>query len=136
VRAGLDPNVLVSALVSRAGPSREIVDAWIFRSMTDETWTALADPHRRAVLSLLRERPCAVGELVEQLGVTQPTASKHLRVLREAGLVRVRKDAQRRIYTIDPGPIAELDAWLGPNRSLWNEHLDALGRHLDDETED
>jgi DNA-binding transcriptional ArsR family regulator len=104
--------------------------------MIDETWAALGDPHRRAVLSMLRERPCAVGELVDGLGVTQPTASKHLRVLREAGLVRVRKDAQRRIYTIDPGPIAELDAWLGPYRRLWNEHLDALGRHLDDETEE
>ncbi|MEA2355068.1 MAG: hypothetical protein QOD61_1197 [Solirubrobacteraceae bacterium] len=104
--------------------------------MIDETWTALADPHRRAVLAVLRDRPAAVGELVERLGVTQPTASKHLRVLREAGLVRVRKDAQRRIYTIDPGPMAELDAWLRPYRRLWNEHLDALGRHLDDERED
>ncbi len=84
---------------------------------------------------MLRERACAVGELVEELGLTQPTTSKHLRVLRDVGLVQVRKEAQRRIYTIDPGPIAELDAWLTPYRRLWNARLDALGRHLDNDKE-
>lgn len=94
-------------------------------------WTALADPHRRAVLETLRARPCSVGELVAELGYSQPTTSKHLRVLRSAGMVRVRRDAQRRIYAIDPAPIAELDAWLQPYRRLWNDRLDALGAHLD-----
>jgi DNA-binding transcriptional ArsR family regulator len=93
------------------------------------------DPHRRAVLDLLRERACAVSELVEELGLTQPTVSKHLRVLRDVGLVQVRKAAQRRIYTIEPAPMVELDAWLAPYRYLWNDRLDALGRHLDNQKE-
>jgi DNA-binding transcriptional ArsR family regulator len=101
----------------------------------ETTWAALSDPNRRAVLGLLRERPRAVGELVGALELTQPTTSKHLRVLRQAGLVRVLPEAQRRIYAIDPGPLAELDAWLDPYRALWNDRLDALGRHLD-ETEE
>jgi DNA-binding transcriptional ArsR family regulator len=100
--------------------------------MSDVIWAALVDPHRRAVLDLLRERDRSVTELVDELGVTQPTASKHLRVLRAAGLVRVRKDAQRRIYAIDLEPIAELDQWLAPYRRLWNDRLDILGRHLDE----
>jgi DNA-binding transcriptional ArsR family regulator len=83
------------------------------------------------MLELLLERPRPVGELVDQLGLTQPGTSKHLRVLREAGLVQVRQEAQRRVYAIDPGPLAELDVWLAPYRRLWNESLDALGRHLD-----
>ncbi|HWM35811.1 MAG TPA: metalloregulator ArsR/SmtB family transcription factor [Streptomyces sp.] len=97
----------------------------------DATWSALADPHRRAMLDALRERACSVGELVDELGFTQPTTSKHLRVLREAGLVHVRTQAQRRIYSINHERMAELDAWLAPFRQLWNERLDALGRHLD-----
>lgn len=101
--------------------------------MTEAIWSALVDPHRRAVLDVLRVQPCAVGELVARLGYTQPTTSKHLRVLRDAGLVRVRKRAQQRIYAIDPAPIADLDAWLAPYRRLWNDSLDALGRHLDDD---
>jgi DNA-binding transcriptional ArsR family regulator len=95
------------------------------------TWAALSDPHRRAALSLLLERPRPVGELVEHLGLSQPGTSKHLRVMREAGLVRVRIEAQRRVYEIDPAPLAELDAWLEPYRQLWEARLDALGRHLD-----
>jgi DNA-binding transcriptional ArsR family regulator len=91
----------------------------------------LADPHRRAALELLRERPRSVGELVEGLGLTQPGTSKHLRVLREAGLVTARTDAQRRVYAINPRPFAELDSWLTPYRRMWEEHLDALERHLD-----
>jgi len=99
--------------------------------MPDAIWSALADPHRRAVLSRLCGRPHDVGELVEALGLSQPTVSKHLRVLREAGLVQVQGAAQRRIYSIDPEPFAELDAWLEPYRRLWNDRLDALGRYLD-----
>jgi DNA-binding transcriptional ArsR family regulator len=95
------------------------------------TWAALADPHRRAMLELLRESPRAVGELVEITGLTQPGTSKHLRVLRDAGLVRARTEAQRRIYTLDPGPLVELDAWLDPYRRVWERSLDALERHLD-----
>src|SRR5215218_9957434 len=107
----------------------------MFVGRRETTWTALADPNRRSVVGLLRRRPHAVGELVGALGLTQPATSKHLRVLREAGLVRVLPEAQRRIYALDPGPLAELDAWLDPYRALWNDRLDALGRHLD-ETEE
>ena len=94
-------------------------------------WSALADPHRRAALELLLERPRPVGELSERLGLSQPGTSKHLRVLREAGLVQVRREAQRRVYALDPGPLSQLDVWLAPYRRLWNERLDALGEHLD-----
>jgi DNA-binding transcriptional ArsR family regulator len=97
-----------------------------------QLWTALADPHRRTIVALLLERPRSVGEIVEACGLSQPSTSKHLKVLREAGLVRVRQDAQRRVYALDPAPIAELDAWLAPYRKLWNESLDALGRRLDE----
>ncbi len=95
------------------------------------TWTALADPNRRAVLELLRERPRPVGELVAQLGLSQPATSKHLRVLREAGLVSATAHAQRRVYGVNPRPLAELDTWLEPYRQLWERRLDALERHLD-----
>ena len=91
----------------------------------------LAEPTRRQILDLLRDRERSVGELVEQVGLSQPGVSKHLRVLREAGLVRVRQDAQRRWYGISPAPLAELDAWLAPYRRLWSDRLDALERHLD-----
>ena len=76
----------------------------------------------------------SVGELVERLGLTQPQTSKHLRVLRDAGLVRVEQRAQRRIYAVEPGPMTELDQWLAPYRRLWNARLDRLGAHLDKET--
>jgi DNA-binding transcriptional ArsR family regulator len=95
-------------------------------------WTALADPHRRAIVALLLEHPRPVGEIVEACGLSQPSTSKHLKVLREAGLVRVRQDAQRRVYALDPAPIAALDVWLAPYRKLWNTSLDALGRRLDE----
>jgi DNA-binding transcriptional ArsR family regulator len=91
----------------------------------------LAEPARRRILDLLLERPHMVGELTEQLGLTQPGTSKHLRVLREAGLVRVRQDAQRRWYELRPEPLIEIDEWLTPYRWLWTERLDALERHLD-----
>jgi DNA-binding transcriptional ArsR family regulator len=96
------------------------------------TWTALADPHRRTALALLLERPRAVGELSDHLGLSQPGTSKHLRILREAGLVKVHPDAQRRVYELEPAPLAELFDWLTPYRAFWEQRLDALGRHLDD----
>jgi DNA-binding transcriptional ArsR family regulator len=96
------------------------------------TWSALSDPHRRAVLRLLLERPRPAGELVERLGLSQPGTSKHLRILREAGLVRVRPEAQRRVYELEPAPLAELADWLAPYRAVWEGRLDALGRHLND----
>ena len=99
------------------------------------TWTALIDPTRRDMLDRLRRRPHSVGDLAATLKLSQPTTSKHLRVLRQAGLVQVLPDAQRRIYAIDPAPLAELDEWLRPYRALWNESLDALGRHLDETKE-
>ena len=95
------------------------------------TWAALADPHRRAMLELLRESPRAVGELVQITGLTQPGTSKHLRVLRDSGLVVARTEAQRRIYALDARPLAELEVWLEPYRSRWESSLDALERHLD-----
>ena len=91
----------------------------------------LAEPTRRRILDLLLERPRLVGEITAQLGLSQPGTSKHLRVLREAGLVRVRADAQRRWYELNPEPLAEVDAWLTPYRWLWADRLDALERHLD-----
>jgi DNA-binding transcriptional ArsR family regulator len=91
----------------------------------------LAEPVRRRILDLLLERPRPVGELVDQLGLSQPGTSKHLRVLREAGLVRVRQDAQRRWYELRPEPLTEIDEWLQPYRRLWADRLDALERHLD-----
>jgi DNA-binding transcriptional ArsR family regulator len=99
--------------------------------MTDTMWAALADPKRRALLDLLRAQPRSVNALVDALAVSQPTASKQLRVLRTAGLVQVETDAQRRIYAVAPAGFGELDAWLAPYRALWNESLDALGAHLD-----
>ena len=94
-------------------------------------FTLIADPHRRAILDLLREREQPVGELVDALALAQPAVSKHLRVLRDAGLVHARVDAQRRVYRVDPRPLRELDAWLAPYRQMWNTSLDALQRELD-----
>lgn len=91
----------------------------------------LADPARRRILDLLLQRPRRVGELTDELGLSQPGTSKHLRVLREAGLVRVRRDAQRRWYELCPEPLAEVDEWLTPYRWLWADRFDALERHLD-----
>jgi DNA-binding transcriptional ArsR family regulator len=91
----------------------------------------LAEPRRREILDLLRERERSVNELVERVAISQPGVSKHLRVLREAGLVDVRPEAQRRIYLVRPAPLMELDAWIAPYRRLWADKLDALERHLD-----
>ncbi|GAA2995038.1 ArsR/SmtB family transcription factor [Actinokineospora diospyrosa] len=95
------------------------------------TFTVLAEPTRRRILDLLLVQPRSVGELVAELGLTQPGTSKHLKVLREAGLVRVRRDAQRRWYELRPEPLAEVDTWLAPYRRLWaagpERHLDTAG---------
>lgn len=92
----------------------------------------LAEPSRRRILDLLRMGEHPVGELVAALGLTQPAVSKHLRVLRDAGLVEVRADAQRRLYRLAAGPLREVDEWLAPYRADWASHLDDLARHLDD----
>jgi DNA-binding transcriptional ArsR family regulator len=95
-------------------------------------FAVLAEPNRRQILDLLRERERPVGEIVDALAVTQPTVSKHLRALREAGVVDARVDAQRRVYRLRPGPLREIDAWLEPYRAMWEGSLDALERHLDE----
>jgi DNA-binding transcriptional ArsR family regulator len=95
------------------------------------TFDVVGEPTRRRILDLLRDAPRPVGELVRLLGCSQPGASKHLRVLRDAGLVAVRPEAQRRVYVLRPQPLAEIDAWLAPYRGLWAERLGALERHLD-----
>ena len=90
----------------------------------------LAEPSRRRVLDLLLEEERTVGELVDALRMSQPAVSKHLRVLRDAGLVEARVDAQRRVYRLRPEPLAEMDAWLEPYRRFWRGRLDSLQRHL------
>jgi DNA-binding transcriptional ArsR family regulator len=92
----------------------------------------LAEPSRRRIMDLLLSGERPVGELVAALAMSQPSVSRHLRVLREAGLVGVRIDAQRRLYRIDPRPLRALDEWLAPYRALWTARLDALERHLGD----
>ncbi len=91
----------------------------------------IAEPNRRAILSLLVSSQQSVGEIERQLRMPQPTVSKHLRVLREAGFVESTVDAQRRLYRLKPEPLQEVDAWLAPFRRFWSAHLDALERHLD-----
>jgi DNA-binding transcriptional ArsR family regulator len=97
----------------------------------ESVFEVLAEPNRRAILDLLLRSERSVGEIERELDRPQPTISKHLRVLREAGLVESRVAAQRRMYRIRPMPLVELDAWLAPFRRLWTDHLDALERHLD-----
>lgn len=91
----------------------------------------IAEPNRRAILSLLIASQLSVGEIERQLQMTQPTVSKHLRVLREAGVVDCTVDAQRRLYFVKPEPLREVEAWLAPFRRVWSAHVDALERHLD-----
>ncbi|WP_333610828.1 metalloregulator ArsR/SmtB family transcription factor [Brevundimonas bullata] len=94
---------------------------------------ALSEPHRMAIIAMLTDGERPAGDFVDALPISQPTVSKHLSVLREAGLVTVRKDAQRRLYRLNPAPLAELDAWLQPYRRFWVDRLDALESHLDKE---
>lgn len=98
--------------------------------MNAHAFTVLAEPTRLQILNELRNSECHVGHLIDALGLTQPLISKHLKVLRDAGFVRSRSAAQRRIYQIEPAPFQALDEWLEPYRELWTKHLDALERHL------
>ena len=91
----------------------------------------IAEPNRRAILSLLVASEQSVGEIERRLHMSQPAVSKHLRVLREAGFVESTVDAQRRLYRVKPEPLQEVDAWLAPFRRFWSAHVDALERHLD-----
>lgn len=95
-------------------------------------YEALAEPTRRRILDLLLEHPRTVNELTELLGMSQPGISKHLRVLREVGLVQARQDAQRRWYELRPEPLAEIDAWLGGYRHLWEQRFNRLEQYLND----
>jgi DNA-binding transcriptional ArsR family regulator len=98
-----------------------------------DAFEAIAEPNRRRILDLLRggERPA--GDVVEALAISQPGVSKHLKLLREAGLVRVRADGQRRLYSVAPDELAPVEAWLRPHLDVWRERLDDLERHLDEE---
>ena len=96
------------------------------------SFAVLAEPTRREILDLLRDGERLVGDLVDRLAISQPAVSKHLRVLRDAGLVEVRADAQRRLYRVRPQPLAEIDEWLAPYRRLWSRSFDRLERHLED----
>jgi DNA-binding transcriptional ArsR family regulator len=96
----------------------------------------LAEARRRDILDLVRDGERSVGELVTALSMSQPAVSKHLRVLREAGLVEARVDEQRRLYRLRPGPLRELDAWLAPYRQSWDTSLDKLAAHLDEMADD
>jgi DNA-binding transcriptional ArsR family regulator len=100
-----------------------------------DTFAALAEPTRRRIVDELRVSERSVNELVEALAMSQPAVSKHLRVLRETGLVDRRTEAQQRIYRIEAEPFRALDQWLEPYRRLWTRHLDALERHLDNKEE-
>jgi DNA-binding transcriptional ArsR family regulator len=97
----------------------------------ESAFAVLAEPSRRAILALLAAGQRTVGDLESQLNLSQPSVSKHLRVLREAGFVDVTTEAQRRVYRIRPEPLQEVDAWLEPFRRYWSLHVDALERHLD-----
>jgi len=97
----------------------------------ESVFEVIAEPNRRGILSLLASSERSVGEIERRLGMTQPTVSKHLRVLREAGFVESTVDAQRRLYRLKPGALQEVDAWLAPFRRFWSAHVDALERHLD-----
>src|SRR5437879_13414703 len=97
----------------------------------ESVFEVIAEPNRRAILSLLVSSEQSVGEIGRQLRMPQPTVSKHLRVLREAGFVECTVDAQRRLYRLKPEPFQQVDAWLAPFRRFWSAHLDALERHLD-----
>jgi DNA-binding transcriptional ArsR family regulator len=98
--------------------------------MASIVFEALADPTRRRVLELLAERELTAGEIAAAFTVSRPAVSRHLRVLREAGLVKARRDSQRRVYGLDPGPLHELDLWLERYRRFWPDRLDALEEHL------
>src|SRR5215471_17604346 len=97
----------------------------------ESVFEIIAEPNRRAILSLLASSEQSVGEIERQLHMSQPAVSKHLRVLRDAGIVEATVDAQRRLYRLKPEPLQEVDAWLDQFRRFWSAHIDALERHLD-----
>jgi DNA-binding transcriptional ArsR family regulator len=97
----------------------------------ESSFAIIAEPNRRAILGLLASSERSVGELEQALQLSQPSISKHLRVLREAGFVESRVEAQRRVYSFRPEPLMEIDAWLVPFRRFWTTRVDALERHLD-----
>jgi DNA-binding transcriptional ArsR family regulator len=97
----------------------------------ESAFTIVAEPNRRAILSLLLSSERSVGEIEGELRLSQPSVSKHLRVLREAGFVESRIEAQRRLYRLRPEPLMELEAWLVPFRRFWSQHVDALEQHLE-----
>jgi DNA-binding transcriptional ArsR family regulator len=99
--------------------------------VVESTFSIIAEPNRRAILSLLASSEQSVGDIERRLRMPQPSVSKHLRLLRDAGFVEARVDAQRRLYRIRPEPLMEVDEWLAPFRRLWSTHVDALERHLD-----
>src|SRR5271163_1950366 len=102
-----------------------------YTKRVESVFEIIAEPNRRAILSLLVSSQQSVGQIERQLRMPQPTVSKHLRVLREAGFVESTVDAQRRLYRLKPEPLQEVDAWLAPFRRFWSAHVDALERHLD-----
>jgi DNA-binding transcriptional ArsR family regulator len=97
----------------------------------ESAFEIIAEPNRRAILGLLVSSQQSVGEIERRLRMPQPTVSKHLRVLRDAGFVESTVDAQRRLYRLKPEPFQQVDAWLAPFRRFWSAHMDALERHLD-----
>ncbi|MBV8083150.1 MAG: winged helix-turn-helix transcriptional regulator [Candidatus Eremiobacteraeota bacterium] len=97
-----------------------------------QAFAALADPTRRRIVELLASRERSAGDLARKFSISQPAVSQHLKALRDAGLVRVRKDAQRRMYSLDARGLAQIDAWLSRYRAFWTKHLDALERMLQD----
>ncbi len=105
---------------------------WVeYTKRVESVFEIIAEPNRRSILSLLASSQHSVGEIARQLRMPQPTVSKHLRVLREAGFVEATVDAQRRLYRLKPEPLQEVEAWLAPFRRYWSAHVDALERHLD-----
>jgi DNA-binding transcriptional ArsR family regulator len=105
--------------------------AFAYIKDVQSVYEVIVEPNRRAILSLLASSEKSVGEIERQLNMTQPTVSKHLRVLRDAGFVEAQVDAQRRLYRLKPDPLKEVDEWLSQFRQLWTAHVDALERHLD-----
>jgi DNA-binding transcriptional ArsR family regulator len=99
--------------------------------LMESSFAIVAEPNRRAILSLLLSSERSVGEIEHKLRLSQPSVSKHLRVLREAGFVESRIEAQQRFYRLRPEPLMELDAWLVPFRRFWSKHVDALEQHLE-----
>lgn len=124
---------MMPAFIARQGPVYALtrICASRYTKSVESVFDIIAEPNRRAILSLLVSAEQSVGEIERQLRMTQPAVSKHLRVLRDAGFVEATVDRQRRLYRLKPEPFQEVDAWLAPFRRFWSAHLDALERHLD-----